>query len=1577
MNGKLDDIDLVRASGAFDQAWYLDRYPDVAGSGLEPVEHYLRIGARLLRDPGPGFSTQRYLQANPDVAAAGVNALVHFIRHGAREGRVARPMDSGRADPRAVQVDVVVPVYNALDDVRRCLQSLVAADSGCRLRIILVNDASDADTTLALREFQQAQRGVELIEHPSNLGYTRAVNAGLRATSAPYVVTLNSDTIVTPGWLASMVRCMTSDPRLGIVGPLSNAASWQNVPALYDEEGRFAINALPEGASPEEMARLVAAASQRSYPRLPFVNGFCFMIRREVIHAIGYMDEAGFPSGYGEENDYCIRAADAGFQLAIADDAFVFHAKSRSFGHERRKQLSAQGTETLRRKHGAARFAALVERVKRTADLDRVRARVQAMVDRRHQDLPSIHPLRMAVLFLLPVDGVGGGVHSIVQEVVAMRRLGVTANVAVLADRVEAFIQQYQDVPDITSVFVGFQSEDELVELAGAYDVVAATIYSSMRLAGLVRRAHPHVLPAYYVQDYEPLFFAEGSPNWRIARESYDLVPGALLFAKTQWIIDTVGHEHGCRVEKVQPSLDHDTYRPGKPAGDGLVHVVAMIRPSTPRRGAERTMRLFEDLARRHPGRFSFELFGCADSDPRFQALPRGFPFRNHGVLSRPQVAALLGRCDVFVDLSDYQAFGRTGIEALACGCALVITRNGGVHEYAVDGVNALLVDPHDELDCLTRFEQLATDPDRLVRMQAEGLRTASRFSVQAAAMSELGFMAEALSRHRRMHPRPSRLAKPKLPLTVLVITWDVGHNPLGRSYMLAEVLDRVATNVVTMGFQFPRYGEAVWEPLREARLPIVTVPGRPMPGFLDDLEKMAGRIRPDVVVACKARLPSLQLAALVKEKFGCPLVVDVDDHELSFFNADTALSVADLAALPDGALAGEPEPYGETWTRLAQDMCKYADAVLVSSEALQKEFGGTVLPHVRDEQAFDPARRDRRQARRRLGIPEEAKVVLFFGTARAHKGIEVLATAVGAIEDPAFKLVVVGSAMDARLTARLQALAPGRVIQLPNQPFSSIPDVVCVADVVCLPQDPAHPVSRYQLPAKAIDAIAMGVPLLVSATEPMLPLVQEGLATLIDPDALPQQLRDIVAGAADDAPRAASRREAFERRYSHAAAAETLHGLLSGLVERGAAAMPDLQELLAHQRRLLPASVPPARQETGTDIVVFWKQNDSGLYGRRSDMVIRYLASRPDVRRVVVFDAACWEHALTARRRKSGAPTHDRMIYRSTYQKILGGFDTDKVSVNVFVHRPGREPFVEAHAAFVRDVLEREGVDSRKAVFWLYPKLFRAPSLLRRLRPARVVVDVVDDHREWPGQPESEIKLLTENYRTLLGSSDMALANCQTVAEAMRPFAPGIRLVPNGCDRRPPIVEPLGDPAYRDFLAWQGKTIGFVGNLEPKVDIALIARLAEAFPDCRVVLLGSTHTNPEVLALRQRGNVVMPGAVPYENIGAWVSRFDVGIIPHLDMPMTRSMNPLKLYVYLAWGVPVVTTEVRNVDTGSGFVRVGASHDAFIRHVADVLADGPPGKEGLEGYLEANSWEARLRPHVDELLASLGKKRGR
>lgn len=737
----------------------------------------LALGNKALKEKKYAQALKHYhaaLEKQPELAAM-IQGNIKLLEKKMRDRAVSEVAES-KGTSKSETIDIVVPVYNALEDVKLCLESLSRHTDGYDVRILVVNDGSDAETTNWLREYCKVNKPFQLIEHSENKGYTCTVNTGLRVSTAEYVITENSDTIVPAGWLTGMVRCIKSDPKIGVVGPLSNAASWQNVPYLRDESGGFAVNELPPEHTVETMAKLVSTVSSRQYPRLPFINGFCFMIRRAVINTIGFMDEENFPIGYGEENDFCIRASDAGFELAVADDVFVYHAKSKSFGHDRRKMLSDQGTQNLKNKHTVEKYLASVEVVKKTEVLDSVRSQIQKAIQQSRLQ-KDVDLMSMRILFLLPVKGGGGGAHSVVQEVNEMRRIGIDACVAVKQEDVASFIKGYADIAGAKDIFKGFENHS-LINLAENYDVVVGTIFTSMKLVKQIVEVIPHILPAYYVQDYEPMFFEEGTAKWQEARESYTLVPNAFLFAKTQWIIDEVKRHHGMIVHKVQPSIDHEVYKPTKRQPDGKLYVTAMIRPNTPRRGAERTMRLLTKLSQRHGHHIHINLFGCESESAEFQILEQGFPYHNHGTLLRPQVAQLLAQSDLFIDLSDYQAFGRTALEAMACGCAVVVPAEGGVHEYAIHNQNSLVVNTLDEPACFDAISELIDTPAALKRLRLAGLSTASRYSLHAAALSECIPLENSLNSWRTLYPK---LNKPSI---VLLPSLRTDGAPSGSGYV-------------------------------------------------------------------------------------------------------------------------------------------------------------------------------------------------------------------------------------------------------------------------------------------------------------------------------------------------------------------------------------------------------------------------------------------------------------------------------------------------------------------------------------------------------------------------------------------------------------------------------------------------------------------------------------------------------------------------------------------------------------------------------------------------------------------------
>src|SRR4029453_14826858 len=154
-------------------------------------------------------------------------------------------------------------------------------------------------------------------------------------------------------------------------------------------------------------------------------------------------------------------------------------------------------------------------------------------------------------LFLLPERGGGGGAHSIIQEAVGMRSLGIHAEVAIESANRSEYFRDYPAVAREGDIFYVYDSVEDVIAYAAAFDCVVATIFHSTMLARLITDAHPHVAAAYYVQDYEPWLFPEGSEECQIARDSYALVPGATLFAKSEWLRETVFERHGVQVEKV------------------------------------------------------------------------------------------------------------------------------------------------------------------------------------------------------------------------------------------------------------------------------------------------------------------------------------------------------------------------------------------------------------------------------------------------------------------------------------------------------------------------------------------------------------------------------------------------------------------------------------------------------------------------------------------------------------------------------------------------------------------------------------------------------------------------------------------------------------------------------------------------------------------------------------------------------------------------------------------------------------------------------------------------------------------
>ena len=637
--------------------------------------------------------------------------------------------------------------------------------------------------------------------------------------------------------------------------------------------------------------------------------------------------------------------------------------------------------------------------------------------------------------------------------------------------------------------------------------------------------------------------------------------------------------------------------------------------------------------------------------------------------------------------------------------------------------------------------------------------------------------------------------------------------------------------DVELVGATFPDFGSDIWKPLRDcSHVKIKHVPGAYFPAYFRTMEAVAEHIEGDVLYVSKPRLPSLELAILAKLKRNRPIILDIDDHELSFFGTREPLSLEELRA--ERSNLDVDVPFGEAWTRHCETLIPLVDQITVSNEALKGRYGGIVLPHVRDESEFDPTIYPREEIRRELGFVPEDRVILFAGTPRKHKGLSRLIAALRELNRPTYKLLIVGSPADGAVTRLLRHVDPSRATLVPDVPYSDLPGYLCAADLVPLLQDEEEPVSAFQMPAKFTDALAMGIPIAASNVPPLADAANDGLVELLGNATPAQKIGEIFSNYAFHKKQATENRKSFLEKYSYASNLPKLQKILerhAGHPKPVPDAFHDLVEyqesiysqtettyrnapkiILPSKVRNAPSVATAALTQRKTerarlraqrsyvddkiDFIFFWKQNDTGIYGRRQDMFVKYLARDTRVSRIFHFDAPVnlfRSAPLVSKATHGRRHSHARLVARETLRRRLGFANSGKVRFDTFLHvsnRRGLGTFKrvllaeEDYRDFLGRLFERYGIGQRRTVLWVCPVNFHFLDIEDRLGADLVVADVIDDERKWPVSEAYRDKL-SRNYEEVLGLSDLVLTNCEGVSQSMSALSDNIHLLPNAVE--------------------------------------------------------------------------------------------------------------------------------------------------------------------------------------------------
>ena len=242
------------------------------------------------------------------------------------------------------RISVVVLTYNNLHLTQACLTSLVEETHYSNLEIVIVDNASSDGTVEYLREFGAKFNNVKVILNDDNVGFSAGNNVGLAAASGDYLVILNNDTVVTPGWASTLMRHLQADSSVGLIGPVTNnIGNEARIDTTYKDIALMPLEARNYTLS--NMGKIFAIKN---------VAFFCVMMPRSTYERCGNLCEE-YGLGFFEDDDYCRRVEAAGLRIVCAEDVFIHHHLSASFnklGDEKRRALVEKNKAIYEKKWG-------------------------------------------------------------------------------------------------------------------------------------------------------------------------------------------------------------------------------------------------------------------------------------------------------------------------------------------------------------------------------------------------------------------------------------------------------------------------------------------------------------------------------------------------------------------------------------------------------------------------------------------------------------------------------------------------------------------------------------------------------------------------------------------------------------------------------------------------------------------------------------------------------------------------------------------------------------------------------------------------------------------------------------------------------------------------------------------------------------------------------------------------------------------------------------------------------------------------------------------------------------------------
>ncbi|WP_421291178.1 glycosyltransferase [Aeromonas veronii] len=718
---------------------------------------------------------------------------------------------------------------------------------------------------------------------------------------------------------------------------------------------------------------------------------------------------------------------------------------------------------------------------------------------------------------------------------------------------------------------------------------------------------------------------------------------------------------------------------------------------------------------------------------------------------------------------------------------------------------------------------------------------------------------------------------------SVGIVVWEGTHNPIGRAQVLYNILKgKRPTLIISFNIGFSE--QPVWQPLLNSDCKVLMLPWKDRELYKSLFKELD--LNFDLVWICKPRYPAFVLAEYISHP-NTRYIMDLDDNELEMSSSKAA----------------KEKPYGLLSAKMAQRYIDRLPIRSVASKTLQDDFGGQLVRHARAKQ---PVKRVRV-----CDLTQEVRVG-FIGTVRPHKGVVEAAKAIKSLNDRKGYNIkfVVGGIYDP-MSIRSELISLG--CEVHNEIDSSrLSYHLQNLDVIItgFPDDAANKeIIRYQISSKIGDGLSNERPV----------LVPEGLS-VADLDSVPGvylfnslNFERVLIGAITD-----KSSISLDKQFS-------LHWNYEQFNKLADAAMndsPSGEQLFGvKSAKQLPAY--------NNNVVLVWKQHDTGLYGRRVDHIARLLAANG--MKVTCLEIMAQEQFKRYEKESARVDADFRFIVED-YKKKRDGYNHN----GIFYKTISLDHTQSTEQALKLYLIEQKIYPDNSKVI-LFPAVPDWKTVTKVFSGYPIICDVVDNQLGWEKKQPLE---LLQQYKYLMDVSRCVIFNSEenkSFFEKMG-FLENLnaRVIPNWYSL------PLDYQPKSRKIDKEKEIIDIVysGNMNDRFDWDTVSRIPKEIDrSIRVHLIGNCQRALDKMSLvLDDPAIIYHGPMRERELLEFMEGCDLAIMPHIHDEHSGFMNPMKVNMYSALGIPSLATTMPGVDFNQDGLTQAVSSDDFVEKLNTLVS---------------------------------------